>query len=106
MKNKMITLDERAYEIAEEVSKLYEGRNGRKKGGFSWWIRKQLKLFDEGIDIVEEREHSRRLFNACERIAQFSVELYSRAYPDLEPIDANLMVARAINQRDIREWIE
>lgn len=106
MKNKMITLDERAYEIAEEVSKLYEGRNGRKKGGFSWWIRKQLKLFDEGVDLVEEQENRTRLYNACLRIAKFNAELYQRLYPDNEPIDPQMMVARAINQRDITEWIE
>lgn len=106
MKNRMITLDERASAIADEISKKYTGRNGKKKGGLSWWIRKQLHLFDEGVDIVETREAVTRNFNACLRIATFCAELHTRLYPDGEPIDPNFMVARAINQRDIREWID
>ena len=106
MKNKMITLDENTYKIAQEISEEYRNKTPNRAGGFSWWIRRALRLWDEGADVVEEREQVRRNFNACIRIATLTQNIYAELYPDREPLDVNLIVAQAINQRDLREWIE
>lgn len=106
MRNKIITLCDETSRIAQEVSDNFRRSASHKNGGFSWWVRQQLKLYDQGSDIVEETLSVKRNYLACMRLAGLIEEMYSELYPDREPISKELLVAQAINQRNIMEWIE
>ena len=106
MHNKMITLDNESLRISQEVSNEYRRSASHKNGGFSWWVRRQLAIWDEGKDMVELELSITRNFNACMRLAGLIEELYAELYPNREPIHKELLVAQAINQRDLREWID
>jgi hypothetical protein len=103
---KIVHIDVELQETVEEIQENFRHRSKNKSGGFSWWVRKQIQLFEEGEDIVQMNNDLIRARSAAHRLASLAAEIYSVAYPDKEPLDTSLLYAKAINQHDLREWID
>ena len=90
---KIVSLDVETAKIAQEMK------------NFSYFVRKSLKAHANDYSIADEMDLRKRWVSACHHIAAAFAD-YLQASGVEDAPDADELVAMALTQRRLTEWIE
>lgn len=90
---KIVSLDVETAKIAQEMK------------NFSYFVRKSLKAHAYDYSIADEMDLRKKWVAACHHIAGAFADYLKAAGVENAP-DANDLIAMALEQRRITEWIE